>query len=130
MNSADDVARTIRDLNACWLDGRVDELHRYFHPDVVMAPPPPARRRVGRDAMIQSFRDYLAAARTHAFEETGIDVDVFGGVAVATLHFRVRYELDGTVHDERGVDVSVLVPHDGAWVVAWRTLVPGQSTTG
>ena len=129
MSESDDVKRAVRELNACWIAGRVDDLPRFFHARVVAVPPGSAPRSVGRDAMIQGFKDYLAAAKTLAFEETSLDVDVFDGTAVATLRFHVRYQMGDAIYDETGADLMVLVREHGTWLIAWRTQLP-QSTTG
>jgi uncharacterized protein (TIGR02246 family) len=122
------IEQLVRDLNATWLAGRVDELVRFFHESVVMVPPRGGPRTVGREAMLESFRRYLAAARTHAFDELGLEVDVVGDTAVATLRFAVTYEVQGEVHSEQGIDLLVLAlagdPAERRWRIVWRTQLP------
>lgn len=47
-----------------------------------------------------------------------------GVTAVATVMFRIRYELAGNTFDESGTDVLILAREDGTWRVVWRTQVP------
>lgn len=132
------IERIVREFNEIWLAGDVQRLASFFHPEVVMVAPGGVERLSGREAMIQSFREYLAQARTLNFEETSLTVDVFDDTAVATLGFRVRYELGGLVHDELGTDVLVFSfgrgddgNGGGAWRIVWRTQIaasPSEKT--
>ena len=114
----------IRGMNDAWRSGRFDDLHQYFAEDVVMVAPGGGMRMMGREAMIDSFRQYTEQATTHNFDETGLDVDVFEGTAVASLRFDVDYELDGTRYQESGIDLLVLEHGDTGWLIVWRTQIP------
>ncbi len=114
----------IRSMNDAWLSGRFDDLNQYFAEDVVMVAPGGGMRMMGREAMIDSFRQYTEQATTHNFDETGLDVDVFESTAVASLRFDVDYELDGTRYQESGIDLLVLEHGDTGWLIVWRTQIP------
>ena len=109
--------------NRAWLQGRVSEVAGLFHADAV-AVAGAGRRVEGRDAIVRSYADYCAAAKTHAFEELEHTVDVLGDVAVVTYRFSVRYEMNGVTYDELGREVLVFTRQDGRWGVAWRTQIP------
>jgi len=114
----------IRSMNDAWLSGRFDDLNQYFAEDVVMVAPGGGMRMMGREAMIDSFRQYTEQATTHNFDETGLDVDVFESTAVASLRFDVDYELEGTRYQESGIDFLVLEHGDSGWLIVWRTQIP------
>jgi hypothetical protein len=93
-----------------------------------MAPPGERARVVaGREAMVQSFRDFLAAAKVLDFETLDLQVDLFGPTAVAGLVFRIRYEMEGQAYDEKGKDVLVLNRDGNVWRIVWRTQIPVAS---
>ena len=71
--------------------------------------------------MIESFHQFLGAAEVDSFEELGLDADVVGGVAVATLRFRVRYRMRDESFDESGTEMYVLEPAAAGWRIVWRT---------
>ncbi len=71
------IKKLIRGMNQAWMSGRFDDLQQYFAEDVVMVAPGGGMRMIGREAMIDSFRQYTEQATTHKFDETGLDVDVF-----------------------------------------------------
>ncbi len=121
-----DVRNVVRSMNAAWLDGRIDDLEPFFDENVVLAPPGGADRILGREAMIRSFRDYTEQATTHHFDEQEIHVDVIESVAVAVLHFSIRYEFSGQIFDETGTDLYVLTGSEGSWRIVWRTRLPSS----
>jgi hypothetical protein len=124
-NAKAQVAELVSGMNRSWLAGRIDELVPLFHPDVVMAPPGGGERMIGREVMIESFRQYVGSVKTHAFDELDLTVDAFGATAVVTLRFRVRYEVGGEVHDEEGTDLLVLARTGDRWRIVWRSQIPG-----
>jgi uncharacterized protein (TIGR02246 family) len=110
--------------NRAWLEGRPRDAGELFHPDAVAVFSGANQRLQGRDAIVQSYADYCANVKTHAFEEREHTVDVFGDTAVVRYRFFVRYEAQGAVHDEVGQEVLVFVRRDDRWRVVWRTQTP------
>ena len=121
--SVDEIKAIVEGINAAWLAGRFDELRDYFHPDVVLAQPGVARRAVGRDALIDSYRQFAAAATMHSFTPGEVHVDAAGDSAVTTMPWEMDYEMDGQRYQERGWELLVFGRRDGRWVVLWRTVV-------
>lgn len=120
-NAQASIQQCIQDMNAAWLEGRLDGLGQYFADNAVIAPPGGQNRVVGRDAVVDSFRQYNEQATTHAFEQRDLQIDTMGSTAVARLYFRVRYEYDGSIHEENGQDILVLTRSGGEWRIVWRT---------
>jgi hypothetical protein len=101
-------------INDAWTHGRFDELRAYFHPEVVLAQPGLARRVIGVDALIDSYRRFAAEA-AGSFRAGETRVDEAGDSAVTTTPW--------TTDDERGWDLLVFGKREGRWVVVWRTVV-------
>ena len=101
-------------INDAWLHGRFDELRDYVHPDVVLAQPGLAKRLVGREALIDHYRQFAAEA-AGSFRAGEIHVDAAGDSAVTTMPW--------TTDDDHGWDLLVFGKRDGRWVVVWRTVV-------
>lgn len=112
----------IRRMNELWHGKRYDDMAELLAEDVVIAPPGSDMRIRGRDAYIQSYRDYDAAATTHEFESGEPEIDVTGDVAVAVCPFTVAYELKGAKYRETGAETLVLSRSAAGWRVAWRTM--------
>jgi ketosteroid isomerase-like protein len=119
--------RTIaREINRRWRDGEYDRMTELLHNDAVIAPPGFAGRVAGRDAFIQSYRDFDRAAATLAFSADEAQVDVVGDTGVAVIPFTVVYELQGVRLHEQGHEILTLSRTQGTWKVVWRTV---QMTT-
>jgi len=109
-----DVVERIHELSKA---KRYDEIGALLADDVVIAPPGAADRVRGRDAYVQSYRDFDAAAKTLAFERAEAEIDVVGDTAVAICRFAVTYELEGRTHD-----LLVFTRLPEGWRIAWRTM--------
>ncbi len=116
------IRRTVERINGLWLAGRYDEIGDFLAEDAVVAPPGSDERVRGRQAYVQSYRDYDRACTTRDFVPSEPQVDVVGDVAVAVCPFFIEYEMQGEVRRERGRDVLVFTRIDGQWLVAWRTM--------
>jgi uncharacterized protein (TIGR02246 family) len=127
MPTVDDAAAiwsAIHDANQAWMRGEPEATAALFADDVVGVAPDLEHTVRGKAAMVKSFVDYVAYARTHRFVEQARSIEVLGDVAVATYRFDVGYTLDGTVNDELGQEILVLRRLDGAWKVVWRSQIP------
>jgi uncharacterized protein (TIGR02246 family) len=122
-NEEKKIEQLIREVNRAWTEGRLGDLPGFFD-ERVIAIAPEGDRIEGREAMVESFRQFLAMARVDDFQVTGIGVDVFDHTAVARFGFAVRYELDGACYDETGSEVLVLVESEEGWRIVWRTQLP------
>jgi ketosteroid isomerase-like protein len=117
------VEDLVRAMNRSWTEHRWEDLVSFFAEDVVALPPGGGRRIIGREAMVESYRGFTGAAEVHAFELTGVDVDIFGGTAVATARFEIRYSIGAAMSVESGADVTVLARRPDGWVIVWRTQI-------
>src|ERR1041385_5765405 len=110
----DETILIVDKINDAWLHGRFDELREYLHPDIVLAQPGLSRRIAGREAVIDSYRQFAAEA-AGSFRAGETRVDAAGDSAVTTMPW--------TTDEERGWDLLVFGKRDGRWVVVWRTVV-------
>lgn len=116
------IGDVVRRINALWLSQRYDEIGELLAEDAVIAPPGSDERVRGREAYVQSYREYDRSATTYDFSPGEPEIDVMGDVAVAVCPFRIRYELEGRTYREKGRDLLVLSRSTGPWRVVWRTL--------
>ena len=121
MSAASEIRKMVGRLNAAWVEGRPDDLPQFFHEDVVLAAPDLEKRLVGRDACVQSYRDFISQATVHQFEMKDVEVDVFGAAAVAACPYTIEYQLGERRFRATGRDLLVLVRDGGGWRVVWRT---------
>lgn len=126
------IRYVVRQINELWLSKKYDEIRALLSEYVVIASPGFDRRVRGRDAYIQSYRDYDLAATTHEFSPGHPTIDIADNVAVAVCPFFVVYELEGKMYRESGRDILVLSRTAGGWRVSWRTMQsePVQESAG
>lgn len=120
-------------LNNCWQTGDLAALAEYYHPDVVLLPPDMGEPIRGRQAVIESYQDFLEAATLEHFEVTGLEVFSFPVTGaqsapathipttyIAHLTFSVSYTLDGDTYVETGMEAYTLGQVDGRLKILWR----------
>lgn len=116
-----DLGHFVRDLNATWLAGRLDDLARFFDERVVMLPPGGAPATTGVGPMVDSYRRFFEQATVHAFEVTGVDVFPFDAVTLCHARFTVDYELASERFQEDGLEVYAVDVTGPTPKVVWRT---------
>jgi ketosteroid isomerase-like protein len=109
-------------VNRAWLEGRYGDIAAHVHEDVVMVPPGDGEPVVGRDAFVQSYADFGAAATVHSFAAGVPRIDHWGATAVARCPFSIDYEIPSGRYREQGFDLLVLTETDAGWKVCWRTM--------
>lgn len=121
-----EILKFLRQVETAWLAGRFEELRSCFREDAVLLGADLEHRLEGRDAIVDSYAQFLREARVLAFESEAPIVDVIGDAAVTVTPWAVRYEREGTIHEETGGDLLVLARDGEGWRVAWRTLLPRE----
>jgi ketosteroid isomerase-like protein len=116
------IRQVIDRINDLWFKKRYDEIGDHLSEDVVIAPPGFGERIHGRDAYVQSYREYDQSAITSEFSPGEPEIDIVGDTAVAICPFYVVYELGGKKYQENGRDILVFSKSKGEWKVAWRTM--------
>lgn len=123
MGDRDEVARVLRSINDCWVEGKPQELVRYFHSDIVMVLPGFAGRVAGAGNVVAGYEDFCANARVHEYEEHDLQIDSCIGTAVASYTFRMIYEREGQKYSSSGRDLFVFSEEAGTWLAVWRTML-------
>jgi uncharacterized protein (TIGR02246 family) len=117
------VREALQQISQAWLAGNPDALTERFATDIVMVFPGFSGSSKGREALLAGFRDFCDNARIHAYEETDHQVNVAGGVAVATFRFDMVYERDGSRYHSTGRDFWVFEENRNRWLAVWRTML-------
>ena len=120
------IRTRVQSLNAAWREKRFDDLRAFFHPDAVIVAPGLEARIAGRDAVVESYRNFVASASIEAFELAEPVVDLWGDPAVVTAKFTITYSMDGKVFHEQGHDLLVFQRQGGEWLIVWRTLMSSE----
>jgi uncharacterized protein DUF4440 len=116
-------AEVLTALNEAWVSGRLEELEHLLHPRSVFVGPDLTRLAEGRAACVASYRDFLAAATVHEFEERDARVDEYDSTAVVSYRYRISYESGDNQRDEEGREALVLAKAEHGWQIAWRQVL-------
>ncbi len=121
-NDKNAILGIVNKINESWLGKQYDEIGTCLADDVVIAPPGSDKRIRGRDAYVQSYRDYDTVAKTDQFLAEEPQIDIVRDTAVVISPFFVTYEMKGTTYQERGRDILILARQGTEWRVVWRTM--------
>jgi hypothetical protein len=116
------IRQIIYRIHDLWLKKGYDEIGDLLLEDMVVAPPGFEKRIQGRQAYVQSYREYDQSAITREFTPGVPEIDVVGDTAVAVCPFYAVYEMKGQEYQEKGRDILVFSRAAGEWKVAWRTM--------
>jgi len=117
------VTTVMRQINQAWLEGHVDDMAEWIHPEIVMIFPGFTGQSKGRDAFLDGFRDFVRQATIHEFREVDLQADVVGDTAVAHFGYEMVYELSGERYRATGRDLWVFQRQGRAWLAVWRAMV-------
>ncbi len=120
-----EVQEMVERLNRAWQTGQFAELDEVLDPEVVLVPPGSGTRVLGREAVVQSYREFTTQAVVHRFDPDPPEIDEFGGTAVANCPYTIEYEIGGRRWRGSGRDLLVCHRGEGGWRVVWRTMLPG-----
>ncbi len=115
------VERFVRELNNTWQQGKLDELIRFYHPDVVLLPPDAGEPIQGRSAVIDTYHDFASAATLHEFVISSLEVFDFATTAVVHMGFVVEFSFQEQRLREAGLEVYVLNIADAEPEIVWRS---------
>ncbi|HEY7471518.1 MAG TPA: DUF4440 domain-containing protein [Gemmatimonadota bacterium] len=118
-----EIVKFLGRLETAWTKGRFEELRECFLEAAVLVSPDLEQRMEGRDPIIASYAEFLAESRLLKFDSEPPMIEVFGDTAVSLTGWTVEYERQGEVQRESGKDLLVLARKEGAWKIAWRTLI-------
>ncbi len=130
MTDEEAVLHLVQEINERWLSKRYDEIGELLSKHAVIAPPGFDGRIRGREAYVQSYREYDQAATTLEFLSGELEIDIVEDVAIAVCPFFVAYELNGEEFRENGRDLLVLSRSTGEWRVMWRSMQTESAEQG
>jgi uncharacterized protein (TIGR02246 family) len=116
----EEIGRLVRNINEAWKQGRAEQLHDFFHRDIVMVGPGYQELLRGRAACVESYREFGANAKVHDHTESEMKINVWGGTAVCTYKWVMTYERAGERSRETGTDQFVFTREQGKWLAVYR----------
>lgn len=131
MDDKEQIKAIIKNVNDATLGSRQTDLGQFFHNDVKFVAPDFNSALEGKEAALNSYREFRENAELKGYELGEPDVSIFDTTAVASYSFDMRYKLaqaQETYH-ETGRDIVVLSRQHDQWQIVWRTLITLSSET-
>jgi uncharacterized protein (TIGR02246 family) len=113
----------IDQCNDAWTSSRPSDVAVLYAEDAVLVAPGVADTIIGRDAIVDTYVQFVRTATVDRFDVTRRSLNRFGDTAVATYVFDITYTTGEATHHERGEEILVLHRHESGWKVSWRTQV-------
>ena len=134
----DRIRAFIAELHTCWPSGDLTALARFYHTDVVLLPPDLGTPICGRDAVVDSYREFLEAAKLISFETDSLETYPFAHnnsqndardntqksalTCMVHLNFEIVYDLDDERYVEKGLEVYTIIDQgDDGLKIIWRS---------
>ena len=122
---AEPLIEFVRDMDRCWTERRFSDLTAYLCADVVMVAPGGRQRMQGRDAAIESYREFMSRCALSHFDSHGHVVTRNGDTAIVEYDWHMAWADQDMSHEAQGREILVLAHQDRGWRVVWRTQIPG-----
>lgn len=120
-----EIEALIERLNDCWLNDKLENMDMFFHKQVVMLQPVTNKKMIGREAMIDSYREFADSSEVNYFRTKDMAIDVFENTSIVFYTFDIKYRVETTNYDESGTEILVLNRYNDRWAIVWRTQMPG-----
>lgn len=130
MDGLTEVSSALHRLSESWRNRRYDELRDCFHDSAVMVAPGFSRRVLGRDAIVESYREFMDRSTLDSYSEAPATIDAVENTAVAHYRWEMVWTSGGKQDRASGHDLFVFVreSESGRWKAVWRTMVFDQES--
>ena len=116
------VQRVLDRIQTSWRAGRPEEMAPFLAPDITFVFPGFSMRLIGRDRLIESYRDFLASSRLSSYREERRSIEGGQTAALAEIAFDMTYTRAGTDWRSHGIELWALERRGSGWIAFWRTM--------
>jgi len=112
------VWNRVKAINQAWTqEGRIDELKKYFHQDMVAIVPSDSSRLEGQTKCLNNWQEFALSTKINYFEESKPLVQIYnqGKTAIVTYYYEGSFEMGGRTMILRGRDMMVLIKEKNQW---------------
>lgn len=127
MTTLKSIEQFVSSFNDAWLHGKWDTLSQLLHNEVVFVLPDLVSVYAGKQACINSIREYTEHAQTKSFTVSRSDIRIWGATASVVLDYQVAYTIHEETFQEVGTEVWTLIREMNQWRIVWRGLIHNQS---
>ncbi len=119
-SSQKEILNLIKSINRAWLGGRIEDLRKYFHNNIIMISPDFNNRMTGSEEIIKSYKDFYSNSKTYSFDESDFHVELFDKTATADYLYHIVYEINNKKYDGTGREIWTFSNTNNYWLAVWR----------
>lgn len=116
-----EILKTVFAHNKAWTKLEdLNEQEKYIHDNIVFLAPPYKEPIKGKEAYLDSYRDWIDHATVHHFNEINPEVYLYcgGSFAVVTYTINMAFDFDEVkVPEWHGLDQMTLAKENGIWLI-------------
>lgn len=126
----DEIWEIVKKLNAAWLESNWEILELYFDENVVMTLPGFQQEIIGKDPLIQSYKDFVSNAEISQFQESNPVFHAWEKIVMVTYDFEIIYSENEKDAHEFGKETFFFSQKKGKWTIIWRSMafIPSDQT--
>lgn len=124
----EDIENFIIDFNQAWTQGKSEDILPLLHQDAIFLAPDLKTEISGKDACLQTIKDYVNNAKTKSFNVTNTKIHIWENTAIVSIDYHVKYEMKNKIHQEASKELWTMSNASGKWQLVWRAMV-GNDTT-
>jgi hypothetical protein len=119
----DQVREKLDALNQAWRRGNFAAMEALVDEGIAMRGPGLKELARGRQAFIQSYREFMAQSKVIEYAESAHAIDIWGEVSVATYDWSMTYEQRGQRKTDNGHDMFVFRRIRDDWSAVLRLIL-------
>ena len=119
----DNVLNTLSEINSAWRDMRFEVLSDFFDENIVMKGPGLKDLVHGRDALVQSYVQFMTQSIVIDYVESNHSAHTWGDTATVAYDWTMTYEQKGETKRDAGQDMFVFVARHSEWIAVLRLML-------
>ena len=122
MNTSSEVIiSAAQRISKLWRAAEWNELQGCFSADIIQVGPHLKELSRGREAAIESYRQFSNGAKLTEYNEGDFRADIWRGVATCVYEWSMTYMAEGELRFSRGTDQFIFQEESsGRWIAIWR----------
>jgi ketosteroid isomerase-like protein len=123
----ENVEKFITKFNQAWTQGKLEVIIPLLHNDVIFLAPDFKTEISGKDACLQTIKDYINNAKTKSFKVLNTKIHSWKDNAVVSFDYLIEYEMNDNTHQEAAKEFWTMINQSDTWKIVWRAVVGNQS---
>ncbi|MEM1001047.1 MAG: nuclear transport factor 2 family protein [Bacteroidota bacterium] len=121
------IESLIETFNTGWTQGEFEAVESILHEDVVFIAPDLVTEIIGKQACLQTIKEYTSNADTLLFEIKNQKINTWLQTAIISIDYLIEYLMKGKKYREMGKEFWTLSREKDGWKMVWRVMVANKN---